>query len=512
MLPEQVRINLISLIKSKENTVDTKVPMKKIKNEYGDVEEVIDWTKIDTGIKFDGKQITLPGDPENMPYKAAIETIQRIEAAENQTYDVVEKVPGLPWDALASVYKAMVEIYGVALPTTIHGWFRKVDPQFVTIKTGYRDSDVIQVPVGQITLPGMKSPVNLQYDAKGAVLVGNVNSKGRARLVEIAALAKKILKTDSIYKGKAIKLLVNDRGDLDVREQPEFYDIRDVKETDMIHNYVTADIIETTIFAPIKHTNECRKHRIPLKRGILLEGKYGTGKTLTARVTAKVATDNNWTFIILSRSQGLLTALSVAKTYQPSILFAEDIDRAVKERATKEATNDLINALDGMIPAGAELMVVLTTNHVEQIDRALLRPGRLDAVISIDAPDAHTVERLVRHYGGDHLDADEVSLVKTGDLLAGQIPATVAEVVKRAKLTMLTYGRATMQESDLVTAAESMKRHLKLLDETPTGKTNAELLEDSFKTMFDNTDNGQLSKNVKEMFQMLAEIKEYMEN
>jgi hypothetical protein len=464
-------------------------PVKKQKRADGVVEEIIDWTRIDTPVLREGKKIVLPGDPEEMDYDVAIKTIAQVRDSEAQTYDVEERVMGLPWDAAVAMFRAMQDIYGVVLPTTMQTWFGPRNPAFLSVRTGHRDSDIIQVPVGQITLPGMKSECMLTTNYHGAAIAGKVNKRDRARLTEIAVLARKYLRTSSIYKGKAIKLLVDDDGDLDLGNQPEFFDVENVHETDMIHNDITSRIIETTILAPIKHAAECRKHRIPLKRGILLEGRYGCGKTLTARVTARVAVDNGWTFIILSRVKGLNTALATAKLYQPCVLFAEDIDRASADRSSKEATNDLINSLDGLVPAGSELMTVLTTNYVERIDRALLRPGRLDAVVSIDAPDAKTVAKLIRHYGSTNL-PDAVPLERAGELLAGQIPATVAEVVKRAKLGMLTYGRSEMNEDDLVTAAESMKRHLALLDETPPEKSNGDKLEESLAQIFIRTDPG----------------------
>ena len=113
----------------------------------------------------------------------------------------------------------------------------------------------------------------------------------------------------------------------DLNMQPEFFDIRNVTEGDMIHNRVTQSIIETSILSPIKNEQACRKHGIPLKRGVLLEGRYGTGKTPTARVTAKVAVDHGWTFIVIAKAEGLSAAPSAAQRYQPAVVFAEDIDR-----------------------------------------------------------------------------------------------------------------------------------------------------------------------------------------
>ena len=452
----------------------TGVPTKRDK----DGNEVIDWTKIDTPLKHEGKQITLPGDPENMPYDDAIKVIQQVKQAESQTYSVSERVDGLPWDALVAVFRAMQEIYGVVLPQTMQTWFGDRPPQFVSIKTGPNPLDVVQVPVGLYTLPGMKAPIMVQMEYRGCTMNGEVNKRDRARFVEIAKRAKEIVQSDSIYKGKAIRMMVDKDGDLDLAMQPEFFDIRGVSEHDMIHNRVTQSIIETSILSPIKHEAACRKHKIPLKRGVLLEGRYGTGKTLTARVTAKVAVDHGWTFIVIARAEGLSAALNAAQRYQPAVVFAEDIDRFGDR--SKESVNDLVNMMDGLVPANAAVMTVLTTNFVETIDKALLRPGRLDAVVSIDAPDGETVGRLIRLYGAELL-SEDVELEQVGYILAGQIPATVAEVVKRAKLAMLTEDREALTEADLVTAAESMKRHLALLEGITPSKSKGDALAEALR-------------------------------
>jgi transitional endoplasmic reticulum ATPase len=451
-----------------DKTID-KIPLK------GDDAE-IDWARLDTGLQYKGKAIVLPGEPGEMPIPDAIQTLERIDQANKQTYDVTEHIQGLPWDAAVATFLAMQSIYGVILPKTMMTWFGPRNPSFLTVKTGKKKTDVIQVPVGQITLPGMANPIFVTPRANGLYLSGTVTKKEQSRLIEIAIKARDIVNNNSIYKGKAIALKVDEEGDLDMSQQPDFFDVSHVKETDAIYNKITHSIIKTSIFAPIQHTDACRKHNVALKRGILLEGRYGCGKSLTARVTAKIAEDNGWTFIVLDRAQGLKAALETAKRYQPCVVFAEDIDRFGDR--TKEKVNDLVNLLDGLVPLGSAIMTILTTNHIEKIDKALLRPGRLDAVISIDAPDAETVGRLIKHYAAEAL-PDDVSLEAVGTALAGQIPASIAEVVKRAKLAMLTEDRQQLTEDDLVTAAESAMRHLALLADMPPQKSKGDLLADS---------------------------------
>lgn len=462
----------------------------------GDGVGEIDWTRIDTPLERVGKKIILPNEPDEMPIGHAITTLQRIQKAESQTYTVLEVVKGLPWDAAVAVYKAMQLTYGVALPETIRRWYGDTDPTFLTVRIGHKPTDVIQVPVGQFTLPTMGAKVHVYIDADGANIHSTVTLKDRARIIELANLARQLLNTESIYKGKAIALKVDEDGDLDINEQPDFFDVSNVKESDMIHNKVTADIIQTSILAPLKHSAACRKHGIPLKRGILLEGRYGCGKTLTARVTAAVAQANAWTFINLERPNGLKAAIETARMYQPCVIFAEDIDRFGDR--DDEDVNDLINLLDGLVPAGSEIMTILTTNHVERIDKAMLRPGRLDAVISIDAPDAEAVQRLIRHYGGANLPAD-VNLEAVGEALAGQVPASVAEVVKRGKLAMLTEDRTELTEADLVTAAQSAVRHLALLADIPAPKTVGDRLAECMTELLGGNRDAQAQEVAEEM-------------
>lgn len=439
--------------------------------------ETADWTKIDTQIDFEGKKIVLPADPAHMDFDVAIETISRVRDQENQEFDVKELVKGAPWDTLVAVYRAMQDIYGVVLAQSRQTFFGEIKPDFITVVTGPNAEDRIQVPMGQMSLPGVKEPIHVVMRGEGTYVIGTVRRRDRAILVEIANRAREIIRTNSVYKGKAIRLNVDDDGDLGLSEQPEFLDLERVKESDIIHTAETEAMIRTNVFAPLKHTASCRANRIPLKRGILLEGKYGTGKSLTARVTAKIATDNGWTFLMLNRSQGLKAAIEFAREYQPCVIFAEDIDRAADR--SDEGVNDLVNLLDGMISKTMEMMVVLTTNYIEKIDKSLLRPGRFDAVISIDAPDAATAQRIIRAYAGGLLSAD-ADLSTVGEATAGMIPASIREVVERAKLAMLTEGRQEITTDDLRISAVGMKRHMALLAPAPSEKSAAERFTEAF--------------------------------
>jgi transitional endoplasmic reticulum ATPase len=244
------------------------------------------------------------------------------------------------------------------------------------------------------------------------------------------------------------------------------------------------------------HTDACRKLKVPLKRGVLLEGRYGTGKTLVARDLARICEANNWTFILLDKVQGLRVALEFANRYAPAVVFAEDIDRIMTDR--DEAANDLVNVIDGVISKRAEIMTVLTTNFVEKLNPVILRPGRLDAVISLKAPSDEAVQRLLRVYAGKLLAAD-ADLTQAGKELSGQIPASIRECVERAKLGMIGRGDKHLSDLDLVTAAKTMKNHLELLNRDLRQPSVAEKLAESLHEVVGNGTGAILEKMAKQV-------------
>lgn len=431
------------------------------------------WGGIDTKIEHEGKKIILPADPTNMSYDAAIATLEQVKKDEEQEYDCNELVEGAPWDSLVAVYRAMQKIYGIVSPQSVQTFFGEMRPDFISVRSGPGAEDVIMVPQGQMTIPNVTKPINVSLHRSGAIISGVVRKRDRARIAEIVATARQIIREESVYKGKAIKLNVDQNGNVVLTQQPEFLDLSSTREDDIVHNRDVENLIKVNVFSPLKNTAACRKHKIPLKRGILMSGPYGTGKSLTARVTAKVANDNGWTFIMLNRSLGLASALNLAKLYQPCVIFAEDVDRTADRQ--EESVNDLVNILDGVDTKSNEIMVVLTTNFIDHIDKSLLRPGRFDAVISLTNPDAEAAQRLMHKYTGTLLPETE-DLKEVGEVVQGMSPAAIREVVERAKLSMLSDDRKNLTAGDLRTAGYGMKQHMELLAAPPITSSDEELL------------------------------------
>jgi hypothetical protein len=417
-------------------------------------------------VEHHGDRIVLPTDPEHMSYAKARAILSDVEQAENQTFEFSEVIKGAPYDILVAVHAAMCNLWGYVSPKTKMTMFGPAHPDFMTVHTGPDPMDRIEVPYGRMAVPSTEMTFEVQPHPTGVHISGVGPAKLKATLTVLVREAESVLRKSSIYKGKAITWHVDNRGKLETMRQPDFLDTTGIDPDAVILNDLPRRQIETTLYGPLRNSDVCRKQNIPLRRGILLEGPYGTGKTLTARATAKVANDNGWTFMMLRRSQGLGAALEFARRYQPCVIFAEDIDRHADR--SREEVNDLVNLLDGISSKKDEIIVVLTTNHVEEIDKALLRPGRFDAIISLGALDPEPREKLIRLYAGNQL-AKKADLSEAVEALAGQSPATIREVVERSKLSAIVNGRDAIHNDDLVVEATTMQKHMQLLaDKAPT--------------------------------------------
>lgn len=418
----------------------------------------------------EGTQIILP---EKMTAKEGIECLQRKIKEEETVISIHEEVDAFALEGAFAFMKVLQARYGWAEPVPRKGFFGDTPPTLVNLEIAHGVQT--QVIWGDFKVPGIDGKLTTSITKKNNrpifVLSGQVRQRHKAEIKEIADQVRAYVVKNSIYKGKALRLRTDDNGNPDLATGPGFLDLSRVNPDELTFSQQVAEQVQTNLFTPIENTAKCREYGIPLKRGVLLEGRYGTGKTLTAYVTAKKCEENKWTFIYLDRVGGLKTAIEFAKQYSPAVIFAEDVDRAVAGERSVEI-DDVLNTIDGIDSKGAEIITILTSNHVENINKAMLRPGRLDAVISVLAPDAAAAERLVRIYARGLIDINE-NLSEAGRELDGQIPAVIREVVERSKLYAIGHIKEGMPLKltgrDLAAAARGMKSHLALM-ETPKSK------------------------------------------
>jgi len=442
----------------------------------GGVVDAATGTKLEfesVGIARRGVEIIVP---EKMSLAEARVWLSRREAEENQKVAVHETIDAFPLEGALALAKALARTFGFTSNVPTPSFFGERPPTMVGVEVAVGRTE--QVPLGRIEVPAWEGGyVQTGFETKDGRLIfsfsGEVRQRFKDQVRELAQLTRKIVREESIYRGQAIRVKFPD----DVEESspsdcPTFIDVAGVREEELIFGAEVRRAVNTSLFTPIEHTERCRRFKIPLKRGVLLEGPYGTGKTLTAYVSAKKAVENGWTFIYLSSVSELETAIHFAKNYQPALIFAEDIDR-VMDGERDEDMDKILNTIDGVDTKDMELIVCLTTNHVDHIEPAMMRPGRLDAVITVHPPDAKAAIELVRLYARGKLDPNE-DMTGVGERLDGQIPAVIREAVERSKLAAVSRMKGgedlLLRASDLEFAADEMLHHLKLMMPKPEDK------------------------------------------
>jgi transitional endoplasmic reticulum ATPase len=181
--------------------------------------------------------------------------------------------------------------------------------------------------------------------------------------------------------------------------------------------------------------------------GVLLYGPPGTGKTLLARALAG-ETDVNFVRVdgpeIIDRYVGesekaIRKVFERARQAAPSIVFFDEIDAITAARGTgqnevtERVVSQLLTELDGMAE-NPNLVVLAATNRKDQIDPALLRPGRLDTHVLVGEPDADAREKILAVHAGDKPLAGDVDLAELAAELEGYTGADLEALVRTASM------------------------------------------------------------------------------
>ena len=209
-----------------------------------------------------------------------------------------------------------------------------------------------------------------------------------------------------------------------------------------------------------------------IPKGIMLIGPPGTGKTLLAKA---VAGEAHVPFFSLSGSDFVEMFVGVgaarvrdlfqqAKAKAPCIVFIDELDAIGRQRGVhvgsvnderEQTLNQLLVELDGFA-ANAGVIVLAATNRPDVLDRALLRPGRFDRQVIVDAPDVEGREAILRvHTRGKPL-AKDVALKQIARTTPGFSGADLANTVNEAALLAARRQQTEISQKDLEDAVEKV--------------------------------------------------------
>jgi hypothetical protein len=210
-----------------------------------------------------------------------------------------------------------------------------------------------------------------------------------------------------------------------------------MSEGDVILPAETMAMIRRQVVGIAEHREKLLAARQHLKRGLLLYGPPGVGKTHSVRYLMGQLTDV--TIIELSGdSLSLISqACSVARTLQPAMIVVEDVDLIAEDRGMYPGANpllfQLLNEMDGLAE-DSDVVFLLTTNRADVLESALAaRPGRVDQAVALDLPDARARRQLFDLYRGDMV-IDESNLDSVIERTDQVTASFLKELLRRAAL------------------------------------------------------------------------------
>lgn len=427
-------------------------------------------------LSFSGNKFVLP-EQFRGNISAAIRYLHEVEVAEETKYSFNKEFPYRWQDGAAAFDRAMKFLFGSSgLGGTIQNFFSKTPPTFVTIPVGPKET--LQVPWGRVLFP----PLDAQFDLGiaeskeyGKIFTLNVLAprKYRAPIEAFFKIVEFELKERSIFRGKAFY----------GGEEPIFKDVLGFDTSSIVYSESVLSDLNTHMWSLLKYTDEMRKNNLPLKRAILVEGPFGSGKTSAGTITGKIAVENGWTFVIARPGEERLgDILKTARLYAPSVVWFEDID--VAQGKSDLEVSALLDMLDGVTTKGSEVLAGFTTNHVEQIQKPVLRPGRLDAIIHIGSLDGPGYEKIIKlrvPAGKLNPNIDFPSVTTVYEELK-MLPAFVSEAIDRAMRSSMARNNGKLLEInaiDLIDAAKSLTYQLNLMNDATVG-VEKNKLEDTF--------------------------------
>ncbi|WP_091968986.1 ATP-dependent zinc metalloprotease FtsH [Propionibacterium cyclohexanicum] len=222
-----------------------------------------------------------------------------------------------------------------------------------------------------------------------------------------------------------------------------------------------------------------------IPKGVLLYGPPGTGKTLLARA---VAGEAGVPFFSMSGSDFVEMFVGVgasrvrdlfeqAKQEAPAIVFIDEIDAVGRHRGAgtggghderEQTLNQLLVEMDGFAP-NEQVILIAATNRPDVLDPALLRPGRFDRQIPVEAPDMAGRLMILRVHAKGKPMADDVDLAQIAQRTPGMTGADLANVLNEAALLTARLGLATIGRAQLAEAIDRVlagpQKHSRIMDE-----------------------------------------------
>lgn len=278
----------------------------------------------------------------------------------------------------------------------------------------------------------------------------------------LLAEIRELMIEHNVFRGQVVSFGRSHMGEMGVG--PMAFHRRQSLERDEI---VLADgvlqRIERQIFGVERHSARLRDAKQHVKRGLLLHGPPGNGKTLLVRYIATTARRHTVVILTGAGLSMIEAASSLARMLQPAVVVLDDVDLIAEMREHYAGGNpflfQVLNEMDGVLE-DADVVFLLTTNRADLLEPALAaRPGRVDLAVAIDPPGPEQRRRLIDVYaGGASLrlrDRDRI-VVRTEGVAAAFIKELMRKSALFAAIRDESGERIEIDDDDVTSALDEL--------------------------------------------------------
>ncbi|MGI9155212.1 MAG: AAA family ATPase, partial [Marmoricola sp.] len=251
----------------------------------------------------------------------------------------------------------------------------------------------------------------------------------------IATDVRRLAVEHNVFRGQVISFggeMFGERG-----AALQFHPRPTMAAQDVILPKETLAMIRRQVVGVAEHRERLLAADQHLKRGLLLFGPPGVGKTHSVRYLVSQLVGVTIVELTGDSLRLISTACSVARALQPAMIVVEDVDLIAEDRGMHPGQHpllfQLLNEMDGLAE-DADVVFLLTTNRADVLEPALAaRPGRVDQAVSLELPDGDARRALFHLYRGQLL-VDESRLDTVIARTEGVTASFLKELLRRAAL------------------------------------------------------------------------------
>lgn len=352
-------------------------------------------------------------------------------------------------ETLVAITRCLNRVLGRVHGVTQQGFFSNKPPIMLDIVTGIKDGieTIEKAFEGKFIIdPFDKAEALIKVSGMNDVSIIVDSKKKFGKYIDGLFLEiERELKENSFYKGKSLIVEGGQHG-------ADFRIVELKEQRGIFLNEEEEAVVQDFILDELKSVG---------KRTYLFTGNYGNGKTETALRVGIEANRVGMTFFYLKDPALFTKMLETAHLYGACALFVEDIDEVTSGEERDNDMNEILNTLDGLETKGRTFRVILTTNHIERINAAARRPGRIDIIRKFNNPTELTKVKILKHYFQHLSGFEELNLEIMAQQIGDVTGATVAEICKRA--VILAGKKGGISEQVFMSAFASIEYQIEVM-------------------------------------------------